>query len=144
MREELRGIQIEAQALAEALRLQQCGKAWIHFISLGWFAPGITADKILTWTPMCAERCREHNQARSPRRPAVVASQFYEKQKKENFCFHKNISTFPTIKMDIINFFCTDMKRDLVYPFSSRHHGEQRSRNTDTKYKIQDYRSHSE
>lgn len=47
MREELRGIQIEARALAEALRLQQCGKALIHFISLGWFAPGITADKIL-------------------------------------------------------------------------------------------------
>lgn len=136
MREELRDIRIGVHGLAEALRLQKCGKTWISFISLGWFAPGIKADKILTWTASCGERCGEHKQARSPRRLAVVASPFYKKPKKKKIvsALIKNISTFPVFKRDIIQFFCTDMKTDLVYPFSSRHHWDQRSRYTETKH----------
>lgn len=58
MTEELRGIQMGAHALAEALRLQKRVKA---YISLAWFAPGIKADKILMWTAICEERCSEDN-----------------------------------------------------------------------------------
>lgn len=116
MREELRGIQIEAHVLAEALRLQQCEKhEFILFLLVGL---PLELQQMKLSCEMLYVKCREHNQARSPRRPAVVASPFYEKQKKESFCFNKNISTFPTIKMDVINYFCTDMKRDLVCPFS--------------------------
>lgn len=80
-----------AHALAEALRLQKCVKA---YISLAWFAPGIKADKILMWSAICEERCSEYNQARSPRRLVVIASPFYEKQEKDNFHFNKNHQYF--------------------------------------------------
>jgi len=87
------------------------------------------------------KRSSEHNQARSPRRFVAVASILWYVGKKVNFCFNKECQCFPIFRRVIILY---HMKMDILYPFSSRHHGDLRSRYTDTKSKIKDYRRHPE